>query len=79
MSNSYPKYYMGGQVCSWKVESSRNQLVLIKVLDLHLEETGSGCGDVLTLGGRVSLCGELETKIIYASESPVYITLNTSR
>ncbi|XP_023336158.1 uncharacterized protein LOC111707306 [Eurytemora carolleeae] len=78
MSNSYPKYYMGGQVCSWKVESSRNQLVLIKVLDLHLEETGSGCGDVLTLGGRVSLCGELEAKIIYASESPVYITLNTS-
>ena len=79
MSSSYPKYYMGGQVCSWKVEGRRNELVLIKVLDLHLEEMGLGCGDVLTLGGRISLCGELESMIIYTSDIPVYITLNTSQ
>ena len=43
MSGSYPKYYMGGQVCSWKVLLRQQQQLLIRLVDLHLEEGGSGC------------------------------------
>ena len=77
MSTSYPKYYMGAQVCSWKVEVEPQELVLVTVVDLHLEGSPQ-CRDVLKVNQELSLCGELRTKTMYISDSSVFLTFNTS-
>ena len=84
MSTSYPKYYMGSQVCSWKVMvEDQAQLVLVTLVDLHLEGAGQRCRDQLSLGAgggsdQLALCGELRTKVQYISDSSVLVSFNTS-
>jgi len=81
---SYPKYYLGGQSCSWQVRAAAGrggQLIVLRVIDLQLEAGGgnSGCEDRLTLNRDLSLCGELMTEVMYtATERSVLVSLNTS-
>jgi hypothetical protein len=86
---SYPKYYLGGQSCSWQVKgptaaatTRSGQLIVLRVLDLQLEAGGGGgggCEDRLTLNRNLSLCGELMTELVYsATERSVLVSLNTS-
>ena len=80
---SYPKYYLGGQACSWQVRAAAGrggQLIVLRVIDLQLEAGGGGgCEDRLTLNRDLSLCGELMTEVVYmAAERSVLVSLNTS-
>jgi len=83
---SYPKYYLGGQSCSWQVRAAAGrggQLIVLRVIDLHLEAGGGGhsghCADRLTLNRELSLCGELMTEVVYtATDRSVLVSLNTS-
>ena len=36
MSANYPKYYLTGEDCSWRVRIPPHQSLLVRVLDLHL-------------------------------------------
>lgn len=83
---SYPKYYLGGQACSWQVRTAAgrgSQLIVLRVIDLQLEAgpAAGGCEDRLTLNRDLSLCGELMTEIVYTTpeqQRSVLVSLNTS-
>ena len=71
MSKAYPKYYMGGESCTWHISVPPSQVLLLIVLDLQLRGLSSKgeCDDSLTIDYQAVLCGELDKQLHYISNN----------
>ena len=70
MSPSYPKYYLAGEDCVWRVRLAPHQSLLVRLLDLQLRGGGGGCRDRLVVGGgRAALCGEQGAELHWVQDS----------
>ena len=81
LSQSYPKYYMGGTACSWLITVPSPQRLVLRVLDLALRGSDSlaRCPDSLGLDNELSLCGELDKEVVFIPQtSKVAVVFNTS-
>ena len=69
MSKAYPKYYMGGQSCTWHISVPPSQVLLLRVLDLQLRGLSSEgvCDDSVTIDYKAVVCGELDSQFHYIS------------
>ena len=69
MSKAYPKYYMGGESCTWHISVPPSQVLLLIVLDLQLRGLSSTgeCDDSLTIDYQAVLCGELDKQLYFLS------------
>ena len=64
MSRAYPKYYKGGERCTWHISVPAHQVLVVIVMDLQVE-----CGDTLTIDYDTVLCGEIGRHVHYVSPS----------
>ena len=62
MSRAYPKYYKGGEKCTWHISVPAHQVLVVMVMDLQVE-----CGDNLTIDYHTVLCGEIDRQVHYIS------------
>ena len=72
MSQSYPKYYLTGEDCSWRVRIPPHQSLLIRILDIQVRGPGldsSPCVDTLGLDSKVDLCGEVARELQYVTNT----------
>ena len=70
MSSSYPKYYLSGEQCHWRLIIAPHQSLLVTLLDLQLRGVVTGqCRDGLTLDNKITLCGELRSELHYVTGS----------
>ena len=71
MSKAYPKYYMGGESCTWHISVPPSQVLLLIVLDLQLRGLSNKgeCDDSLTIDYQAELCGELDKQLYYISNN----------
>ena len=70
MSPSYPKYYLAGEDCVWRVRLAPHQSLLVRLLDLQLRGGGGGCRDRLVVGGgRAALCGEQGAELHWVQDT----------
>ena len=71
MSKAYPKYYMGGESCTWHISVPPSQVLLLIVLDLQLRGLSNKgeCDDSLTIDYQAVLCGELDKQLHYISNN----------
>ena len=55
MSSSYPKYYLSGEQCHWRLIIAPHQSLLVTLLDLQLRGVVTGqCRDGLTLDNKIT-------------------------
>ena len=72
MSPSYPKYYLAGEDCVWRVRLAPHQSLLVRLLDLQLRGGGGGggCRDRLGVGGGgAALCGEQGAELHWVQDT----------
>jgi hypothetical protein len=80
MSKAYPKYYMGGESCTWHISVPPSQVLLLIVLDLQLRGLSNKgeCDDSLTIDYQAVVCGELDKQLHYISNTGrAVLTFNT--
>ena len=73
MSRAYPKYYLGGETCTYHLSVPHHQVLLLLVLDIQLpglDSEGAQCGGTgLNIDHRAVVCGELGRQFHYVSSS----------
>ena len=71
MSRAYPKYYMGGESCTWHISVPPSQVLLLIVLDLQLRGLSSKgeCDDSLTIDHQAVLCGEMDNQLHFIAST----------
>ena len=72
MTPSYPKYYLSGEQCSWRLSLAPHLSLLVRVMDLQVRGPAHGqhrCQDGLTLDNKITLCGEQMSELHYVTSS----------
>ena len=70
MSRTYPKYYLGGDSCTYHISVPPSQSLLVIVRDLQVRGLSGGeCEDSLTIDYHTVLCGEIDSQLYYTSHT----------